>query len=70
MSFVEPVFVACLAASPEGCREERHLLAEPVTPMGCMIHPQPVIARWSEAHPGWVVRSWRGAVRDGSRLDA
>ena len=61
--FIELAFVVCLAADPGDCREERHLLVEPTTVMGCLMGAQPFLAAWAERNPGWAVSRWRcGAI--------
>lgn len=68
MPVIALAFVACLASDPATCRQEHRLLAPPATPTTCLIAAQPLMARWTAAHPGWDVRSWRrgaSAARDG-----
>lgn len=54
---IELVFVACLAAAPQEC-SERALLFTDITPMMCLRHAQPNLARWSNAHPGHDIKSF------------
>ena len=55
---IELLFVACLATSPEDCREHS-LLYTDVTPMACMMGAQPELAKWAETHPRWTVGRWK-----------
>jgi hypothetical protein len=55
---IELLFVACLAASPEDCRE-RSLVFSDITPMTCMMGAQPELAKWVNEHPDYTVRSWK-----------
>lgn len=59
MVFIELAFVVCFASDLGACREERHLLAEPGSVMGCLVGAQTFMADWAERHPGWAVSSWR-----------
>lgn len=55
---IELLFVACLAGSPEECRE-RSLIFSDITPMQCLMGAQPVLAKWVETHPNERIRTWR-----------
>jgi hypothetical protein len=36
--------------------------AESVTPMQCLMHAQPVLAKWAGEHPGWEIKRWSCSV--------
>lgn len=55
---IELLFVACVATEPEQCRE-RSLVFTDVTPAQCLRGAQPQLAKWSNAHPGFTIKSWR-----------
>ena len=55
---IELVFVACLAGSPDECRE-RSLVFTDVTPLQCLMGAQLKLAKWVETHPNERIRSWR-----------
>ena len=55
---IELLFVACLATSPEECRE-RSLVFTNITPMTCMMGAQPELAKWVNAHPNYTIQSWK-----------
>ncbi len=55
---IELLFVACLATSPENCRE-RSLVFTDVTPMQCLMSAQPELAKWNDSHPNEMIKSWR-----------
>ncbi|XDA99048.1 hypothetical protein AB1M95_03850 [Sulfitobacter sp. LCG007] len=66
---IELAFVACLASSPQDCRDYSLLYTE-ITPMACMMAAQPELATWAEAHPNLTIRRWRCRVVDLSERDA
>ena len=55
---IELLFVACLATTPDECRE-RSLVFTDITPMQCMMGAQPELAKWSASHPDMEITSWR-----------
>lgn len=54
---IELIFTACLAVSPDTCRE-RSLLFSDVSLGICMTQSQPVLAKWASDHPGWQIEKW------------
>ncbi|TJZ90138.1 hypothetical protein FA743_16095 [Paracoccus gahaiensis] len=47
------------------CREFSLLYdAREVSVMTCMVHGQPQVALWKEAHPAWDVERWQCRTRD------
>ncbi|MCS5601062.1 MAG: hypothetical protein ACU0DB_04725 [Paracoccus sp. (in: a-proteobacteria)] len=55
---IELLFVTCLSADPQSCRE-RSLLFIDMGVTACMIHGQQELARWGERHPRETVREWK-----------
>ncbi len=55
---IELIFTVCLLTQGDTCEENR-LIYTDVTPMTCMMGAQAQLAEWSNAHPKWVVASWR-----------
>jgi hypothetical protein len=57
---IELVFIVCLATAPDQCKDIHLTYAEEaITPMQCVMHGQPQIARWiSENPPIWTVKRW------------
>lgn len=55
----ELVFVACLVAAPDVCREKALQYADIPNPMACMMGAQPRLAEWAQHHPRWRVTEWR-----------
>ena len=55
---IELVFIVCLATAPDQCKDIHLTYAEQaITPMQCVMHGQPQIARWiSENPPIWTVK--------------
>ena len=66
---IELLFVACLATSPEDCRE-RSLVFTDITPMTCMMGAQPELAKWVHAHPNFVIQSWKCRQVSFAEMDA
>lgn len=55
---IELLFVACLANAPEEC-SERALMFTDVSPMACLMGAQPELAKWTNTHPGYEIKSFR-----------
>ncbi|EPX76103.1 hypothetical protein [Salipiger mucosus] len=55
---IELLFVTCLSAAPDQCRE-RSLIYTDITPMTCMMGAQPELAKWSQSNPKYEVRGWK-----------
>ena len=55
---IELLFVACLATSPQECRETSLVFTD-VTPRACLMGAQPELAKWISTHPNYMIRSWR-----------
>ena len=57
---IELVFIVCLATAPDQCKDIHLTYAEEaITPMQCVMHGQPQIARWiSENPPIWTLKRW------------
>jgi len=56
MDLTTLVFVACLVTEPTACHEIRQQLDG--APIGCVVFAPPIIARWVDYHPGFVVNKW------------
>ena len=54
---IELVFIACMLADPEACRE-RTLQFVDVTQMQCAMGAQPMLAQWTYENPKWKVIRW------------
>lgn len=67
---IEIVFVACLTATPDVCRERSLTYAETMTPQACLMRAQPQLAVWAETHPKWRIARWKcqSAGRRGYRI--
>lgn len=52
------VFVTCMHASPDICREQSLMFGDGRTPRACMRSAQPELARWAATHPQWRVTRW------------
>ncbi|MFQ1701380.1 hypothetical protein ACJ5NV_12385 [Loktanella agnita] len=55
---IELLFVACLASAPEECRETSLVFTD-VTPAACLMGAQPELAKWTNTHPNYQIRSWK-----------
>lgn len=55
---IELLFVACLANAPDACSEQSLLFTD-ITPMMCLMGAQPELAKWSNAHPGYDIKSYK-----------
>jgi hypothetical protein len=55
---IELAFVICLRVAPEVCEERALPPLVEATGMQCMMGAQPMLARWSERHPGFRIASW------------
>ncbi|MEL6103411.1 MAG: hypothetical protein AAFV87_02110 [Pseudomonadota bacterium] len=66
---IELLFVACLAASPEDCRE-RSLVFTDITPQMCLMGAQPELAKWVDAHPNFTIQSWTCQQVSFAEMDA
>lgn len=64
------VFVVCLHADPQTCRERNLLFADPeLTPMTCLMTAQTRLAEWSANHPQWRIGKWQcGRVQEGKTI--
>lgn len=57
MTSFELVLTACLSLSGDVCKEIRiPIMAERVTPFGCIMYGQMKAAEWTVEHPEWVVK--------------
>ena len=65
---IELLFVACLATSPQECRENSLVFTD-VTPMACLMGAQPQLAKWVNAHPNYTIRSWRCKTVNTAEID-
>lgn len=52
------ILVVCLSATPNVCKEERPIV-EAMSPMGCMVQGQQIVAEWVEEHPKWRLSEFR-----------
>lgn len=59
---VELLIIACLMQHPDQCQEFRVPFFEPTHLMECLFKAQVFMGRWSEEHPGWLVRRWSCAA--------
>jgi len=50
------ILLACLAASPELCREERSPIENSLS---CIMQGELIAAKWLEEHPKWMLRGWQ-----------
>lgn len=66
---IELLFVACLAASPEECRE-RSMVFTDITPMACLMGAQPELAKWAATHPAYTIENWRCRAVSFAEVDA
>lgn len=55
---IELIFLACVANTPNSC-EEHAMQYINITPMTCLIGAQPQLAKWTNEHPNWTVKSWK-----------
>lgn len=56
---VQLVMVFCLATNGASCIEQRPMLEDIASPMGCMTAAQPLAAEFVRDHPGFRLASWR-----------
>ena len=56
---IELVFIACLYAAPDVCRENNLVFIEAISPRTCMMQAQPQLAKWVENHARWRIARWR-----------
>lgn len=54
---VELIFFVCLSTDPTACDRKALQFAD-TTLMTCMMGAQPILAQWTNEHPGWGVRRW------------
>lgn len=66
---IELLFVACLTTAPDECRE-RSMVFTDITPMTCLMGAQPELAKWVNAHPNFMVQSWRCRAVSFAEMDA
>jgi hypothetical protein len=63
------IFLACIAASPQDCREvDGPVFGRPITETVCMLEGPAITGAWLQRNPGWVVREW--TCRPSGELDA
>ena len=54
---IELSAIVCLVIG--GCKDiSLNFGAESLTPMQCLMHSQPVLAKWASEHPGWEIKRW------------
>jgi hypothetical protein len=56
---IELLFVTCLAAAPEECRDRSLLYTADVGVMTCLMQGQAELAKWIDTHPGETVTRWK-----------
>lgn len=57
---IELVISACLVTVPWECKDFKETFIEEfLTPMKCVMHAQPELAKWKEEHPGWEITKYR-----------
>lgn len=59
---IQLVLVFCLSAGSHACIENRPLLDNVLTPIGCMVAAQPIAADFLRSHPIYRLKSWRCEV--------
>jgi hypothetical protein len=53
------IFVACLSADPETCREVYGpIFGQPIAQSTCMLEGPAITAAWATRYPGWAIREW------------
>ena len=55
------IIQACLIADPKVCKDYSFPLDAGYDKTSCMMQAPPYIAKWSDEHPAWTVKSWRCA---------
>lgn len=59
---IELVLSVCLIQQPDHCRDVTlTMIADNATPFQCMTYGQMEAAKWSNQHPGWVLKKLKCA---------
>ncbi len=66
---IELVFTACLLSGDSVCTERKLTYVENISPMMCMMHAQPELAKWNEGFPKWQVKRWSCKMVDFTVVD-
>ena len=56
---VQLVMTFCLVANSASCIEQRPMLEDVLSPMGCMAYAQPLASEFLRGHPAFRLTSWR-----------
>lgn len=55
---IELLFLACFSQNVAQCEEHSFQYVD-MTPMSCMMGAQPVLAKWGDQHPNWIITKWK-----------
>jgi len=58
------IISACLVSDPAVCRDHRIPLDSGIDTRHCVLHAPPHFAKWSQEHPGWIIKRWRCVPAD------
>ena len=53
------VLSACMANDPQVCKDYKIPVNEGLDAMQCALYAPPHFAKWSDEHPGWMIKKWR-----------
>jgi hypothetical protein len=54
---MELIFVVCLSSDPTAC-DRKAMQFSDMSMMACVVCAQPVLAQWTNEHPGWDIQRW------------